>query len=222
MYWICGSPCAGKSSIAALLAARHGLVHFERDAGTDRRLARMAASPPPAFAELTELGTCERLARPPHWQASREVSFYHEQFDFLLEEIPASPRVLIEGADLLPELLWRIGVPPERAIWVVPTPEFQLSTYRRRDWVAPYMKDCADPAQAFAYWMRRDILFARHVRQQAAALGGTVVVVDGSRSVAEIADLIGDHSRIIARHLVPHFSRGCSGRRVAASALGAV
>src|SRR6266545_7951771 len=94
MYWIGGSPCAGKSSIAALFAARHGLVHFECDAGADRRLAKMARSRPPAFAELTELGTCERLARPPRWQALREVGFYREQFDFLLEEIPSAPRVL--------------------------------------------------------------------------------------------------------------------------------
>ncbi len=196
MYWIGGSPCAGKSSIAALLAARHGLVHFECDAGADRRLAKMARSRPPAFAELTELGTCERLARPPRWQASREVSFYREQFDFLLEEIPSAPRVLVEGADLLPELLRRIDVPMERAIWVVPTPDFQLSHYRRREWVAPYLTDCAHPARAFANWMRRDILFAEHVRQRAAELGGTVIVVDGSRSVEEIAGMVGDHFRL--------------------------
>jgi hypothetical protein len=193
MYWIGGSPCAGKSSVAALLAARHGLVHFECDAGADSRLTRMARRRPPAFAELTELGTCERLARPPQWQASREVTFYHEQFDFLLEEIPSSPRVLVEGADLLPELLRRLDVPPERAIWIVPTAEFQLSHYRLREWVVPYLKDCPHPAQAFANWMRRDVLFAEHVRRQAAEVGGTVIVVDGSRSVDEIAGAVGDH-----------------------------
>jgi hypothetical protein len=124
------------------------------------------------------------------------VGFYREQFDFLLEEIPSAPRVLVEGADLLPELLRRIDVPTERAIWVVPTPDFQLSHYRRREWVAPYLKDCAHPARAFANWMRRDILFAEHVRQRAAELGGTVIVVDGSRSVEEIAGMVGDHFRL--------------------------
>ena len=84
----------------------------------------------------------------------------------------------------------------ERAIWVVPTPDFQLSHYRRREWVAPYLKDCAHPARAFANWMRRDILFAEHVRQRAAELGGTVIVVDGSRSVEEIAGMVGDHFRL--------------------------
>jgi hypothetical protein len=192
-YWIGGSPCAGKSSVAALLAARHELALVECDAGADRRLARMAPARPPAFAELTDLGTCARLARPPRWQASREVSFYHEQFDFLLEEIPCSPRVLVEGADLLPELLEGIDVPPRRAIWIVPTPEFQLSNYRRRDWVAPYLKDCVDPERALENWMRRDVLFAEHVRREAAARGGTVIVVDGSRTVTEIAGLVGDH-----------------------------
>jgi 2-phosphoglycerate kinase len=189
VYWIGGSPCAGKSSIARLLAARHGLLHFECD-------ARVPSPPDPP-----ELPTCERLARPPEWQAAREVEFYRGRFDFLLASLPPSlsseERVLVEGADLLPDLLDARGVPMNNAIWIVPTPDFQLRYYAARDWVAEYVAECADPAQAFANWMRRDMLFADHVRAQAAVVGGRVVVVDGTRSIEQNARLVEHHFGLV-------------------------
>ena len=181
MYWIGGSPCAGKSSIARLLAARHGLVHFECD-------ARVPSPPDPP-----ELPTCERLARPPQWQASREVEFYRGRFDGLLASLPPDDRVLVEGADLLPDLLGAHGVPISKAIWIVPTPDFQLRHYAAREWVEGYVAECPDPAQAFANWMRRDMLFAEYVRAQAAMVGGRVVVIDGTHSIEETTQLVEDH-----------------------------
>jgi hypothetical protein len=65
--------------------------------------------------------------------------------------------------------------------------------YAARDWVAGYLKECADPEVAFQNWMRRDMLFARHVVERAAALGGTVLVVDGSRRITENARLVEEH-----------------------------
>jgi hypothetical protein len=175
-YWIGGSPCAGKSSIARLLSLRHELPHVECD----------VVLPAPA-----DIDRCARLAFPPEWQASREISFYAARFDSLLAVLPADG--VVEGADLLPELLADHDVPMSQAIWVVPTPDFQLRHYRAREWAAAYVAECPDPAQAFANWMRRDMLFAEHVRAQASAVGGRVVVVDGGRSVAENLRLVERH-----------------------------
>ena len=179
-YWIGGSPCAGKSSIAALLAVRHGLPLFECDA----RLTR----PDPG-------DTWERLSRPPGWQAGQEVASYHARFPLLLGAVPDG--ALAEGADLLPELLAGAGVPPSRAVWVVPTPDFQRSHYAARPWVRPYLAGCPDPEPAFANWMERDVLFARHVRERAAAIGGAVIEVDGSRTVEQTARLVERHLGLV-------------------------
>jgi hypothetical protein len=185
MYWIGGSPCAGKSSIARLLATRHGLLHFECD-------ARVPSPPDPP-----ELPTCERLARSPEWQAAREVEFYRGRFDLLLASLPSAHSILVEGADLLPDLLGSYGIPMSNAIWIVPTPDFQLRYYAARDWVADYVAGCPDPAQAFANWMRRDMLFADYVRAQAALVGGRAVVVDGARSIEQNARLVEQHFGLV-------------------------
>ncbi|MGX6601827.1 hypothetical protein ACWKSP_06790 [Micromonosporaceae bacterium Da 78-11] len=194
-WWLGGSPCAGKSSVAALLAARHGIRHFECDAAAGARRATAdlrVADPSTADLRVADLSIAERLARSPQWQADREVAFYRGRFGFLLDELPPGP-TLVEGADLLPSCLHELGVPPGQAIWLVPTPAFQRHWYATREWVGPYLSECPDPAAAFENWMRRDIIFADHVRSTATAAGYRVIVVDGSRTIAENAEIIERH-----------------------------
>jgi hypothetical protein len=181
LFWLGGSPCAGKSSIARLLAARHGIEHVECD-------AVLAAERSPRFSWA------------PRRQADREVAFYRARFGRLLAALPAGP-ALIEGADLLPSGLRELGVPPSRAVWLIPTPAFQRRFYAARDWVAPYLSGYADPVAAFASWMRRDDLFAEHVRVTAAQAGYRVIVVDGSRTIPETAEIIEDHLSLHPRKL---------------------
>jgi hypothetical protein len=193
-FYIGGSPCAGKSTIADLLARRHDLHAFHCDEGAEPRLALVRRSPSQAIRQLVALPDCDRLSRPPAWQAEQEVNFYREQFPYLLEELRTAPRPgVAEGADLLPELLHQAGIPFARAVWVVPTPRFQLEHYARRPWAHDYVAACPDPPAAFANWMERDARFAGHVAAQAARLGGKLLVVDGSRPVDDVAAEVARH-----------------------------
>jgi hypothetical protein len=192
-FWIGGSPCAGKSSVAELLAARHGLSHFACDTGSAARLVRMSGRGLPAHDELAALDTCTRLGRSPQRQVELTLAFFAEQFGFLLDELPAAGSLLVEGADLLPVLLAGLGVPLDRSVWIVPTAGFQRRHYAGRSWVGPYLAGCPDPAAAFDGWMRRDILFARHVRETAEQLGGRVIVVDGEHTIEQTAAVVERH-----------------------------
>jgi hypothetical protein len=106
---------------------------------------------------------------------------------------------IVEGADLLPDLLQRAGVGLNRAVWLMPTPEFQIRHYAGRKWVAAYLHDCPDPEAAFQNWMRRDVLFAEQVRDLAAVEGGRVLVVDGTVSVEEIARVVAGQLGLFCR-----------------------
>jgi hypothetical protein len=192
-FWIGGSPCAGKSSVAALLAGRHGLSLFACDDGAPARMARMSGRGLAARDELAGLDTCVRLARSPRSQVELVLAFYAEQIPFLLGELPDDPPLLVEGADLLPSLLAGAGVPVDRSVWIVPTAEFQLRHYGERPWVGPYLASCPDPAAAFDSWMRRDILYARYVRLTAERLGGRVIVVDGEQTIEQTASVVEQH-----------------------------
>ena len=120
-----------------------------------------------------------------------EVEYYREQFPFLLDELGAvDVPAIIEGADLLPELMGDHLADGDRAAWVVPTPAFQREHYRRREWAHELVAECSAPERAFENWMQRDILVAEYVAASAGSLRGTVVEVDGSLPVDDVARLV--------------------------------
>lgn len=134
---------------------------------------------------------------PPQWQADREVDFYREQFEFLMGELadlPTDRPLVVAGTDLLPELLTGLGVPAERAVWIVPTPGFQLEYYAAREFVTAHLAGCPDPELSFANWMRRDMIFADYVRRTAGERDGAVLTVDGSVPAEKTADVVAGHT----------------------------
>jgi len=189
-YWIGGSPCAGKSSVAARLAQQNRMAAFHCDDSSDERTERMKHQGSQVVLQLSAPGKCARLAMPPAWQADMELDFYRDSMSYLLEELAEldEPKVIAEGADLLPELLERLEVPLDRAVWLVPTPDFQLKYYVARAWAREYVQECPNPAGAFHNWMQRDVLFAHYVAETAQAIGGKVICVNGERTIEQIAD----------------------------------
>ncbi|WP_426502056.1 hypothetical protein ACPPVO_30895 [Dactylosporangium sp. McL0621] len=184
ILWIGGSPCSGKSTVAGLIAAARGLALYSCDDAFDRH-----ADAGPVMRKVTAMSVGERLAQPVDVQVEDVLRLYREEFPLMLREL-AGP-VVAEGAALLPELLAGLAVPRGRAVWIVPTEDFQRHHYRHRAWARALVAGAPDPEAAFERWMERDATFARLVAGQARDLGYTVITVDGTRSPGDIAAAVG-------------------------------
>ncbi len=189
IYWLGGSPCSGKTSVAESIAARRGFSLFRCD---DSLFEHMAAADPqrqPAMARAWRLNWEERFMRPVDEQVADVLAIYGEEFELLLAQMagyaPGQP-LLAEGNAWLPELLRRAGVSPGRAAFLVPTREFQLAHYSQREFINEILAQCADPQAAFTNWMERDARFGELVCAQAAAWGAAVLRVDGSQGLEEV------------------------------------
>lgn len=188
VYWLGGSPCSGKTSIAEALAAAQGLTLYNCDEAYFRHAKRITPEGQPTYFRVTHLSWEEIWMRPVDQQIAEEIEVYREQFPFILGDLlalPASQPILAEGAALLPEFVAPLLTDAHRAVWVVPTAEFQRYHYSQREWAKEIAKTCSDPARAFENWMQRDIGYARHVRQAAENRGLDTLVVNGERSIAE-------------------------------------
>jgi hypothetical protein len=195
-YWIGGSPCSGKSSIADALCARHNLHYYKCDDHFDRHWQLAAPDEQPVLHALRGMNWEQIWMRPVADQITDEIAAYHEQFPLILADLRALPvdrPILVEGAALLPELVAPLLSAPERGIWIVPTPDFQLHHYRQRPWIHDILQHCSDPDQAFQNWMSRDVGFAEAVLAQAAERDLRSVVVDGAVSLAEHTTLVEKH-----------------------------
>ena len=183
--WIGGSPCSGKSTAAQTIAAVRGMRLYSCDDAFERHAAAVSETRGPTLKKVTTMTIGERLAQPVDIQVEDAFRLYREEFPLVTRDLAAfGEPVVVEGAALLPELLADRNVSRDRAVWVVPTEDFQQKHYRRREWAHQLLASTADPGRAFQRWMRRDAVFARDVAEQARALGYPVTTVDGSFDVA--------------------------------------
>jgi 2-phosphoglycerate kinase len=193
VQWIGGSPCSGKSSIASTLAETYGLVLYQTDDAYIRHEKMVTPQRQPIFHKLTHCTSEELWMRPVEQQVVEEIALYREEFPLILEEILALPKsapVLVEGAALLPECVVPLLSDVRKAIWLIPTAEFQQYHYVRRAWAREVVRACTQPEQAFQNWMQRDIQFARFTHKEAQNNGMCVLGVDGKRSLAENAAFV--------------------------------
>jgi len=179
LWWIGGSPCSGKTTIARILAAARKVPLYSCDDAFERHAAG------PTFEKVSAMNIGDRLAQPIEVQVEDVVRLCRDEFPLIVRDLGDAG--LVEGAALLPELLAARDVPPDRAVWIVPTEDFQRRHYGRRAWAHDLLAAAADPDRAFTRWMRRDAAFARLVADQARELGYPVVTVDGTVGAIEIA-----------------------------------
>ncbi|WP_438431200.1 hypothetical protein [Gorillibacterium sp. sgz500922] len=182
-YYIGGSSCAGKSTLARRFAERQDLPLYSCDEEFGQRLSRIDPVRHPHLHRVKNWSPGEMFG-------SLEVDellelylgVFREDLELVLADVAeryAGPAV-VEGNQLLPELLLPRLMPSDRAAWIVPSESFQRNLYARREWVPAILADAPDPGEAFERWMQRDTRFAEGVARQAEQLGAPVLRVDGT------------------------------------------
>ena len=196
VYWLGGSPCSGKSSIAKILAKQFGLRVYKCDDYFDTHLQQATPDAQPHFYRIGQMSWDEIWMRPVNEQVTSEIAIYREQFAMILDDLRTMPDdkpILVEGAALLPDLVASLLPRSEQATFIVPTEQFQKKTYAQREWIQDMLSQCRDPGQAFANWMDRDVGFGRWVVDTAVAHNLHVLTVNGSRTISENAAYIAAH-----------------------------
>jgi hypothetical protein len=207
VLWLGGSACAGKTSVARLLAVEYGLaVQHCDDAFTGHR-ARATPERHPDFCRVGDLSFAEMRRAPVAVQVEDLLAFYREELEMHIEDLlalSAGAPVLVEGAGLLPARIAELIRSPRQALWLIATPAFRRRHYPLRGaWVGELLSGCERPRQVFATWMERDDEMARRRTAEADARGLRCLWTDGSRDVAEIAAEVARHFRLAGAAVGP-------------------
>lgn len=196
IYYIGGSPCAGKSTVAEILSKKYGLYYFKVDDFLDGYIQAGAAKGYPSCKKIAGMDAEEIWMREPSLQCREEFNIYREIFGYVeadLKKIRDGNAVITEGAAYFPELMRQSGIVSSRYISITPTEDFQVSHYRERAFVPMVLEGCSDKETAFHNWMERDILFAQEVQRQCRKENYNSVINDGSMGVEEISSLVAEH-----------------------------
>jgi uridine kinase len=188
IYWIGGSPCSGKSTIAELLTTKYDLIYYKCDEVYQNHIERCKANIHPTMNKIKGLSVNDIFSRPLEQQINDTIMFYKEEFGMFLEDIAkidSSKPLLIEGAALLPEVVFQHLRNFNHGIWLIPTADFQIEQYSKRDWIHSILDECQDPNQSFVNWMNRDIQFAGFIKNEVQSRGLKLIEVGGGTSIED-------------------------------------
>ncbi|MCA9905360.1 MAG: hypothetical protein KC547_16005, partial [Anaerolineae bacterium] len=118
IYWLGGSPCSGKSSVAQHLARDYGISLYSCDDALERHMAQATPQVQPTMARLTHMTPDEVWLEPVKAQVLRVKRIFREEFLMILADIASLPRPLIvEGAAVMPDLVVSLLIDSAQAIW---------------------------------------------------------------------------------------------------------
>lgn len=199
VYFIGGSPCSGKSTVAEALSEKYGLRYFKVDDYLDKYMKSGALNNKRICAKIERMTPEQIWMRDPQNQCEEELLIYEEIFEYVLADLKAldcSNGIITEGAAYLPVLAKRCGIPANRYIAITPEREFQISHFRQREWISYVLAECMDKEQAFENWMERDVLFAKEVQRQCRELDYVSLVNDGKMPVEKLIDFVAAHMEL--------------------------
>lgn len=181
VVWLGGSAGAGKTTLARLFAARHGLALYSCDDAFEAHRRRADPLRHPCFHRLMDLPPERLFAPPAGTQAADLLRFYRDEFEMVAEDLrELTGPVLAEGVGLLPDLVAAVAPDPGRSLWLIATPDFRRRACAGR---SDAVRDV--PEDAFHRWMERDDLVARYLEEEARRLGRRVLSVDGNQGIEE-------------------------------------
>src|SRR5205823_6244631 len=132
VFWLGGSPCAGKTSISEIIASRFDLDVYRVDEAFESHARRFDPLRHPALTKWSQSSWDQRWMQPVDSLLQDVITCYREHFTLVLEDILPLPKrkfLLVEGTALLPSQVADVLSRQSRAIWLVPTADFQRAHY---------------------------------------------------------------------------------------------
>jgi hypothetical protein len=182
VYWIGGGSGAGKSTTARRLADRYGWHLYATDDVMREHAARTTAKEAPFLHEFMAMSMDDRwVNRSPQVMLETFHWYQGEGFGLIVEDLLRLPQepCVVEGFRLLPHLVQPLLTSPERAVWLLPTPDFRQSAVLSRS--APgegFVWRTSDPAKAGRNLAERDHMFTRRLREETEHLRLRALQVD--------------------------------------------
>lgn len=214
IMWIAGSPCSGKSTISHTITRIYVFLDYHVDALARNHMARRIAAGDAGATTFMKMNENQRwIERSVETLVQETIESWTEDFHLVIEDLLAMPKecLIVAEGNFFPACVAPYLSHPHQAIWLVPTDDFceqarrqkQAALVERQKRHGVY-NEGSDPEKRLRNLIDRDRQLARYVKRQAEELHLPLYEVDGSRSPAEMTELVERH---FDPYLIQYFSQ---------------
>lgn len=196
VFFIGGSPCSGKSTIAKYLSKEYQAYYYKVDDFLEKFIIIAAKNGGRACQNYLMMSSDEIWMREPLTQCEEEFLIYDEIAPYVLDYLNQieADFIITEGTAYTPKVIKKYNLKEYLAL--IPSPNFQITHYKERKWVSTILEGCLDKRQAFNNWMERDILFAKQVKEECEHNKKLCIINDGSKTKEKIMDEIKEQFKL--------------------------
>lgn len=197
VLWLGGGTDAGKSSVVKALGEKYHFRWYNFDYFEPDHFRRMNHEVHPATFAFLAMPIDERwIQRSAAAMAQSTIAMWRERFQLAIEDLLAWPSdgvIVAEGPGLFPECVDPYIGSPDQALWLAPTRAFKEKIHPTRENKIAVAAATSNPALAQRKMIDRDLLMGEYIQEQARVRSLTVLDVDGTRSLAEMAAEVEQH-----------------------------
>lgn len=181
IYWLGGSTCAGKTTISNILAKMYGFAVYHCDEHLSRHIERSDPRKHPNLNKATVLDWNKILQMKEDEYLNWMIGLFTEEYDMIvkdLKDFKDGRPILVEGANLLPWLIWDEMAGTANAVWLIAEEAFYRKHQVKRPELFDRIKKCEDPEQALQNYLDCDLAFGKYIKKEAQMLGLKVVIAE--------------------------------------------
>ncbi len=192
IYWIGGSARAGKSTVANMLAERHGLHVFHTDNTWGERAAMATKEKQPFLYRVRNMTWDEIWSEPIELEVENYIKQQEEELGLLVKQVENLPysQIVVEGVSVLPRILLDYPHIVTESIWLVASPQVIEKYYPGPDqWEdqARYSNHFTNE-YALGRFLKRDQAFAEYVAEEAGKIKAPLIHVESPRVFEGLVD----------------------------------
>lgn len=196
VYWLGGSTCAGKTTIANILSENYGLTVYHCDEYLGTHIDKSNDKQHPNLYKLKKLRWDDILSMQEDEYLKWIIDLFSEEYQMIIEDLSRQINgkpVLVEGINLIPELLKDVIEDGNNAIWLVADDAFYNLHQMHRKELFDRINECSDPEQALHNYMNFDLSFGKYVYNEANRLDLKVMVIENNKNIQENVKVIASH-----------------------------
>jgi hypothetical protein len=107
-----------------------------------------------------------------------------------LQKLPPDQAIVVEGFNLLPELVKPLLSHANQGLWLIPTPEFRLAAFKSRGTLWSIAEKTSNPERALSNLLERDRLFTIRLQEVIEKVGVPSINVDNLMAEGDLEDRV--------------------------------